>query len=105
MKDSFVNMMKILKHGGQIDVVARIDGKDYRWECDGLQHAVLLPEAGRNHPIEISLEEASRAIDGVIGPVISQPERMEKALQARKKATELYAKAVLSLVPNCVVKE
>jgi isopenicillin N synthase-like dioxygenase len=49
MKDSFVNMMKILKHGGQIDVVARIDGKDYLWECDGLQHAVLLPEAGRNH--------------------------------------------------------
>lgn len=35
-KDSFEKMVKILSHGGIIDVVARIDGKDYRWEFDAL---------------------------------------------------------------------
>lgn len=40
-KDAFADMAKICSHGGQIDVVARIDGKDYRWQCDALAHAKL----------------------------------------------------------------
>lgn len=38
-QETFEKMMQIIKHGGQVDVVARRDGKDYRWECDGLKYA------------------------------------------------------------------
>lgn len=40
-EDTFAAMMKIIKHGGQVDVVARVDGKEYRWQCDGLKYAKL----------------------------------------------------------------
>lgn len=53
--------------------------------------------AGRNHPIEVSLEEAARALD------ISLKINNFKALNIDRM--KVLAKAVLSLVPNCVVKE
>lgn len=36
---TFKKMMDVIERGGQVDVVARCDGKDYRWECDGLKYA------------------------------------------------------------------
>jgi hypothetical protein len=46
-RDTFHKMMSVIKHGGQVDVVARRDGKDYRWQCDGLKRAepFLIPPA------------------------------------------------------------
>jgi len=38
-EDTFHKMMSIIKHGGAVDVVARCDGKEYRWQCDGLKYA------------------------------------------------------------------
>ena len=38
-QETFIKMMDIIRHGGQVDVVARCDGKDYRWQCDGLKYA------------------------------------------------------------------
>lgn len=38
-QSTFIKMMNIIKKGGQVDVVARCNGKDYRWECDALKYA------------------------------------------------------------------
>lgn len=40
---TFREMNAIIKRGGQVDVVARCNGKDYRWECDGLKYAKTAP--------------------------------------------------------------
>ncbi len=40
-QETFANMMSIIKHGGQVDVVARKDGQEFRWECDGLKYAKM----------------------------------------------------------------
>lgn len=40
-RDTFRKMMRIIEHGGQVDVVARVDATEYRWECDGLKYAEL----------------------------------------------------------------
>jgi len=40
-QSQFRNMNAIIKHGGQVDVIARVDAKEYRWQCDGLKYAKL----------------------------------------------------------------
>lgn len=44
-QNTFAEMMRVIRHGGSIDVTARIDGKDYRWQCDGLAHAIRQEKA------------------------------------------------------------
>ena len=36
---TFMKMINIICHGGMVNVSARIDGKEYHWQCDGLSHA------------------------------------------------------------------
>lgn len=57
-----------------------------RYDDDKTAFAYTVYQAGRNHPIEISLEEAVKAYQQCLG-------------------TEERVKAVLSLVPNVIVKE
>jgi hypothetical protein len=44
-QETFTQMMAVIAKGGQVDVIARCDGRDYRWECDGLKYAKPLPTA------------------------------------------------------------
>lgn len=43
-QQTFREMMQIIGTGGAVDVVARVDGKEYRWQCDGLKYAKRLTE-------------------------------------------------------------
>lgn len=38
-ENTFCEMISVIKRGGAVDVLARCDGKDYRWQCDGLKYA------------------------------------------------------------------
>lgn len=46
-------------------------------------------------PTKASLEKCAEALDEAMGPIISQPERMERAREQRNRAIKMYAKAVL----------
>ena len=48
-KKTFTEMMQVISHGGQIDICARVDGKDYEWQCDGLAHAERQEKAVKRH--------------------------------------------------------
>lgn len=37
---TFKSMIETIKHGGTVDVCARVNGKEYRWECDPLKYAI-----------------------------------------------------------------
>lgn len=39
---TFANMISVIKQGGSVSVVAHCDGKDFRWQCDGLKYAKRL---------------------------------------------------------------
>ncbi len=41
-QETFMKMMNIICTGGAVDVVARVDGKQYMWECDGLKYAIRI---------------------------------------------------------------
>lgn len=65
-QDTFKKMISTIRHGGEVDVVARIDGKEYRWECDGLKYAKLqgskptppeAPEPSPSAPAELRRDE------------------------------------------------
>lgn len=38
-RSTFSKMVNRIKHGGTVDVVARIDREEYRYQCDGLKYA------------------------------------------------------------------
>ena len=59
---------------------------------------------GRNHPIEVSLEEAAEKIMSVLF-YECQPDKGDVFAWIDDGVKNELAKAVLSLVPNCVVKE
>jgi hypothetical protein len=39
---TFMEMMNIICRGGMVNVVARVDGKEYYWQCDGLKYATRI---------------------------------------------------------------
>jgi hypothetical protein len=41
-QETFMEMVNVICNGGAIDVVARCDGRQYRWECDGLKYATRI---------------------------------------------------------------
>lgn len=43
-EDNFSKMVSITKHGGMVDILARVDGEEYRWECDGLKYAEFISQ-------------------------------------------------------------
>ena len=63
-------------------------------------------QAGRNHPIEVSLEEAAKLNfeQGEVKPAAAQYTWEDLPVEWRNHWLT-KTKAILSLVPNCVVKE
>lgn len=50
-QEKFDVMINTISHGGQVDVIARVDGKDYCWQCDGLKYAEFIgSEPAESHP-------------------------------------------------------
>lgn len=39
-QETFCAMMRVISTGGSVDVCARKDAREYRWECDGLKYAI-----------------------------------------------------------------
>ncbi|MBP3958387.1 hypothetical protein J8F10_24320 [Gemmata sp. G18] len=60
-EDTFVKMIATIRHGGEVDVIARIDGKEYRWECDGLKYAKLRTPPHQADGFEASQNQRCRA--------------------------------------------
>lgn len=61
-ENTFCEMMSIIKRGGSVDVIARVDGKEYRWQCDGLKYAKLL-SATPAAMTECRIEDIDRIIE------------------------------------------
>lgn len=55
--ETFMSMINTICHGGMINVHARIDGKEYRWQCDGLAHARRI-----DYPNKHSAENFTREV-------------------------------------------
>lgn len=41
-QQTFMKMMNIICTGGMVNVSARVDGKEYHWQCDGLKYATRI---------------------------------------------------------------
>ena len=69
----FVKMINTIKGGGQVDVVARCDGKEYRWECDGLKYADFIPSMQNMCAYEVQQRqiEGERAVMEALKPCMT----------------------------------
>lgn len=41
-QDTFMKMMNTISGAEMINVYARVDGKNYHWQCDGLKYAIRI---------------------------------------------------------------
>jgi len=96
-KETFANMLETINHYGQVDVVARVDGRDYRWECDGLKYArpVIAPSltpAQRDELVEEMAEAIRGADNGLDGDPIAvlldEAPQIDLATNTRNEANE-----------------
>lgn len=82
-RERFCRMVAVIKRGGQVDVVARCDGKDYRWECDSLKYFKF----SDSKPVSVSLRECHFNVEAICG---NTPE-----FNWRTSDIEIVIKAVL----------
>ena len=98
----------------EFEIVAKQKSYDLRrvsyapddYSNNGVQAMWVGYQAGRNHPIEVSLEEAAKVIYDSCTE--DKPAPLDGFMERPFKEgirLEDIAKAVLSLVPDCVVKE
>ena len=96
----FVRMMNTIKHGGQVDVVARVDGREYRWECDGLKYADFIAGAPKRESSDAEIDAGfwegefktlvRAAVDKMaeLGHVVDPPESMIG--EAKYRLSKIY---------------
>lgn len=66
-RETFTQMMRVISKGGSVDVVARCDGRDYRWECDGLKYATpSVARAESNGHLQCGSSELDKILNGGI---------------------------------------
>lgn len=83
-QESFIKMMKVICHGGRADVVARVDGKEYRWQCDGLKYARLIPPMKTEE-----LETLSNAVEQNTA-LQQRMERMRGTINSFEEIAEIF---------------
>ena len=96
-QDTFSKMMRVIRYGGQVDFVARCDGREYRWQCDGLKYARLRPiiqGAGMDEEVSDENIKAHEArVKHILKDASKQSVKLKQPTRHESTSAEVASKA------------